>query len=62
LRVEHKTKVPLSAENVVDMLQGHVNMVDLNVRLSRQDEALRRLIGVTEKNTALVYQMIDRRK
>ena len=53
LRLEHKTKVPLSVENVVDMLSNQPNLVDLNVKLSQQREALDRLNLAMRKNSEL---------
>lgn len=60
LRVEHKTKVPLSVETVVDMLRDNPNSVDLHHKLAEQRKALERLVVVTSKNSDLLFKLIDK--
>ena len=60
LRLEHKTKVPLSMESVVDMLKYQPNAVELHAKLNQHRESLQRLVAVTEQNTALLHRFIDK--
>ena len=60
LRLEHKTKVPLSVENVVDMLRQSPNSVDLNVKLSQQKEGLEQLLVATSRNSELIFKLFDK--
>jgi len=60
LRLEHKMKVPLAMENVVDILSNQPNTVELNVKLSQQRELIEKLIVATDRQTELLYATIDR--
>jgi hypothetical protein len=60
LRVEHKTKVPLSVESVVDMLTSSPNSVDIQVKLNQNRERLERMTEIMKKNTELLWKLIDK--
>jgi hypothetical protein len=60
LRIEHKTKVNLNVENVVDMLSSSPSTLDLNVKLNRQKEQLDRLLTQTSNQTKLLFNVIDK--
>ena len=59
LRIEHKTKVPMSVESVVDMLANNPNSVDLHKKLADQRALLGRLTETTTRNTELLFKLID---
>ncbi len=60
LRVEHKIKVPLSVENLVDMLQGSPVSLDLDVKLAALKAQLDRQVVATERLTKGLLALIDR--
>ena len=60
LRVEHKTKVPLSVENVVDMLSSQVSHTDLHVKLSEHRLALERLSVAVGVSVDLSRRLLER--
>jgi len=62
MRVEHKTKVKFSVENVVDMLSSNPNNLETNVRLSEQGKLLKKLSVATSVNTRSLYKLIDKLK
>jgi len=62
LRVEHKTKVPLSVDSIVDVLSNQPSVVDFNVKLNGYKDELRRLNLATEKNLHLLFQLHDELK
>lgn len=59
LRLEHKTKVPFSVDNIVDMLSRNPNSLELNIKLSQQAEQIDRLTQQTINNTELVRKLIE---
>lgn len=60
LRIEHKTKVPFTVENVVDMLAANPNSMEYNIKLSKQKEQLDNLMTVTTRNTELLFKLLDK--
>lgn len=60
LRVEHKTKVPMTVDNIIDMLTHSPSSLDVNVKLSETRSQLSRLTERTEKNTQLMWKMMDK--
>jgi hypothetical protein len=60
LRVEHKTKVPLAVESVVDMLRQQPQSLELNVKLQRQAEVIDKLVLMSDKNARLLLAVIDK--
>ena len=60
LRVEHKTKVPLSVESVVDMLSNNPNSVEFNVKLNEQKVELERLTKAFYGTSSLLVRLIDK--
>lgn len=60
LRLEHKTKVPLSVENVVDMLAQPPLSIEANVKLALQSQRLEELTKATSQNTQILFKIIDR--
>lgn len=59
LRVEHKTKVPMSVESIVDMLRDNPNSVDFHLKLNEQRVQLERLTLATQSTTSLLYKLLD---
>ncbi len=59
MRIEHKTKVPFTVENIVDMLTQNPDSLEHNLKLSKQADMLDRLTVVTQRNTALLQQLLD---
>lgn len=59
LRIEHKTKIKFTVENVVDMLSTNPNSLELNIKLSKQKEQLDRLMTATSNNTKQLWAVID---
>ena len=62
LRIEHKTKIPLTVENVVDMLTNNPNSLESNIKLAAQAKQLDRLTTATAANTQILYKIIDNMK
>ncbi len=60
LRIEHKTKVPISAQTVVDMLSNNPNSVEFHLKLNAQDVELKRLSRATSQTTALLLKIVDK--
>ena len=61
LRIEHKTKVPMTVNNIVDMLSNNPNSIEFNVKLNEQKAQLERLTLATQTTTKLLYSLIDKR-
>ncbi len=59
LRIEHKTKVPLTVENIVDMLSSNPNSIEHTIKLADQKKQLDRLTTATSANTHMLYKLID---
>jgi len=59
VRKEHKTKVPFSVNNVVEMLSSNPSEIDINIKLSEQQEQLARLTEATSSNSQLMFKLID---
>ena len=59
LRVEHKTKVPLSVENVVDMLSSNPSSVDISTKMSELQKGLEAVAVATANNTRLLFEAVD---
>jgi len=62
MRIEHKTKVKLTVENVVDMLTNNPNSLETNIKLSKVMEQNKALIEKTATNTELIFKLIDKMK
>ena len=60
LRIEHKTKVPMAVENIVDMLSQNPMSVDYNLKLQQQKDLLERLTRATNANTKILFDIIDK--
>ena len=60
LRVEHKTKIPLSVETIVDVLSNNPNSIELNMKLSQNKQQLERLTKATSTNTDIMLKIIDK--
>lgn len=58
LRLEHKTKIPLSANDVVEILKTNPNSLELNIKLNAQSTTLKRLTQATERNAQLITELI----
>lgn len=59
LRIEHKTKVPFTVENIIDLLSSNPNALDIQMKLSTQKEHLERLTAATQRNTEMLFRIID---
>ena len=59
LRLEHKTKVPISVESVVGMLQSQVSSVDLHVKLDEQLVVLRGLSRAVDNSGLLLRRLLE---
>ena len=59
MRVEHKTKVPLSVENVVDMLASNPSSVDISTKMSELQKGLEAVAVATANNTRLLFEAVD---
>ena len=57
LRVEHKTKVPIGVQTVVDMLVDSPDSVELHDKLNKQSELIGRLVSVTRRNTDALLKL-----
>ena len=62
MRIEHKTKVKMTVENVVDMLTNNPNSLETNIKLSKVMEQNKALIDKTAINTDLIFKLIDKMK
>jgi hypothetical protein len=60
MRIEHKTKVPLSVDSVVDMLSNSPNSVEFNVKLNEHKVALERLTVATQRTSKLLLSLSDK--
>lgn len=60
MRLEHKTKIPFSVENVIDMLSNNPNSLELNIKLSQQKEQLDKLTAATTHTSAMLTNLIDK--
>jgi len=60
MRIEHKTKVPLSVDSVVDMLSNNPNGVEFHDKLNKQQNVLDRLVVANGRTTELLLRMNDR--
>ncbi len=60
LRVEHKTKVPIMVDSIVDMLSNNPCSVDLYDKLNVQRKELSRLSAATVQNTQLMLRLVDK--
>lgn len=58
VRIEHKTKIPISVQSVTDMLNGNPYTTDVQVKLNQQTENLARVAEQTAKNTQLLMSLI----
>lgn len=59
LRAEHKSKIPFSMENIVDMLSQNPLTVDAHVKLNALSEQLSRLTKGLYENRQLLYALAD---
>lgn len=59
LRIEHKTKVKFSVQNVVDMLSTDPNSLEININLAKQKEQLDRLTIAMSIQKNLLFKAID---
>ena len=62
MRIEHKTKVNFTVENIIDMLTNNPNSLELNIKLSAQQEQLNKLTTATNKTSDLLFTLIDNLK
>jgi hypothetical protein len=62
LRIEHKTKVPFSVENIVEMLSSNPNGLEHNLKLVSMKKLLDRQAVATEANTRMLYKLIENMK
>lgn len=60
LRVEHKTKVPMSVESIVDVLSNNPNSIELHLKLNEQSVALERLSKAVSRTDGLLSALLDR--
>lgn len=60
LRVEHKTKVPVSVDTVVDMLRSVPNSVELHDKLNEQRRVLDRLVKAVSIHAEVVERLLPR--
>jgi len=62
VRVEHKTKLPIQATTIIDMLKNNNNSQDLDIenRLNTQLRVIERLLYSTSNNTQLLYKIVDK--
>jgi len=60
LRLEHKTKVNFTVENIVDMLTNNPNSLESNVKLANQAKQIERIESALVKTNALLYKLIDK--
>ena len=60
LRIEHKTKVPISATTVLDMLSNNPNSLEFNMKLNKQQEELKLLSKNASNMSQLLMKLIDR--
>ena len=60
MRIEHKTKVNFTVENIVDMLTNNPNSLELNIKLAHQRTQIERLTEATNTNTKMLLKLIDR--
>lgn len=62
MRIEHKTKVNFTVENIVDMLTNNPNSLESNLKLTAQKEQLDRLTKATANNTEILMRIISNLK
>ena len=59
LRIEHKTKVPMTVNTILDLLTQNPNSTDLHVKVNKMVEAQERLFRATKINTQILLTIID---
>lgn len=59
MRIEHKTKVSLTVENVLDMLTNNPNSLEVNMKLTHQKKLLEKLTTETIANTRLIEKLLN---
>jgi hypothetical protein len=59
LRIEHKTKVPMAVENIVDMLSQNPMSLELHTKLHQQTDALASLARAVSINTDMLYKLFE---
>ena len=59
MRIEHKTKVPFTVENIIEMLQSNPHGLEHNLKLSSMKRLLDRQVVATQANTTMLYKLIE---
>lgn len=59
LRVEHKTKIPFSPQNMVDMLSTRPQNIELQIQLNKAQEQLEKLTRQSIFNTNQLNKLIE---
>lgn len=60
LRVEHKSKVPMCVDSIVDMLSNNPNSLEFHLKLNKQGEVLDRLTVAVERTSNLLFRLLDK--
>ena len=59
LRIEHKSKIPMPVENIVDMLRNNPNTLEFNVKLQEQQKQIERLANIQQKTNNILLNLND---
>ena len=62
MRVEHKTKVPLTVDNIIDLLTVTPQSLEMHTKLGQQKSQLDKLTQATVNNTNLLMKMMEERR
>lgn len=59
MRIEHKTKVPFTAENVIQMLSSNPYSLETEVRLLKQSSELKRMQSAMTQTNELLKRLLE---
>ena len=59
LRIEHKTKIPFTAENVIQMLTSNPRSLETEVRLLKQSQEIKRMKSALAQTNLLLKQLLE---
>lgn len=60
MRIEHKTKVPMSVASIVDMLSNNPNSVEFHQKLNQHSDAMKRVNIALADNRRLLQALLER--
>ena len=62
MRIEHKTKVNFTVENIVDMLTNNPNSLESNIKLAEQGKQIRRMSEAMQTTQSLLKRLLEARE